>query len=189
METGHRNKTSSGNPHSHLQLVPRRPKSTSDATRGPKLRSIFSAISPARHFCRLSAVFLPSSPRLGNSPLPDSGEVLEEILGTGAKHHDSCRRPCPPGRRRGNSLAPPPSLCMFQKRELSSSPDLSRSGCAVYLNSLKPETVLACRDSCSQDICLQQSVARMASCFYSRISYVLRTPFASITHSPSNSSY
>lgn len=94
-----------------------------------------------------------------------------------------------PGRRRGNSLPPLPSLCMFQKRELSSSPDLSQSGCAVYLNSLKPEIVLACRDSCSQYICLQQSVARMASCFYSRISYVLMTPFASITHSLSNSSY
>ena len=34
----------------------------------------------------------------------DPGEVLEEILGMGAKHHDSCRRPCPPLRRReGNS--------------------------------------------------------------------------------------
>lgn len=150
METGHRNKPSSANPHSHPQLLPRGSKSTSDATRGPKLRRILSAISPARHFCRLLH-------GLAAPPLSaDSGEVLEEILGTGAKHHDSCRRPCPPGRRRGGfPLPPPPSLSMFQKRELSSSPDPSRSGCTVYFNSLKPETVLACRDSCSQGICLQ----------------------------------
>lgn len=182
METGHRNKTSSGNPHSHPQLVPRRSKSTSDATRGPKLRSIFSAISPARHFCRLLHV-------LATPLFPILGKFWKKSLARAPSITTLAVDRVPPGGEEAIPLPPPPSLCMFQKRELSSSPDLSQSGCAVYLNSLKPETVLACRDSCSQDICLQQSVARMASCFYSRISYVLTTPFASITHSPSNSSY
>lgn len=150
METGHRNKTSSANPHSHPQLLPRGSKSTSDATRGPKLRRILSAISPARHFCRLLH-------GLATSPLPaDSGEVLEEILGTGAKHHDSCRRPSPPGGGEEASLCRLHHPCQCFKREscLRAQTCLDRDVRCIF-NSLKPETVLACRDSCSQGICLQ----------------------------------
>lgn len=81
-----------------------------------------------------SPAFLPSSPRLGNSP---SSRRFWGSSGRNPWHGCQASRllpsTVPPRRRRGGfPLPPPPSLSMFQKRELSSSPDLSRSGCTVY---------------------------------------------------------
>lgn len=175
-------------------------KSTSDATRGPKLRSTFSAVSPARQFCRLLHVLaIPLSARMLGKFWKKSLARAPSITTLAV---DYTVRP-PFGWRSGDchplhlrqfrvGLYPVSSLlwyCFFRypcprfiQRTVFQTRPLSGRDVPCVSNSSKPETVLACRDLYSGSLPLASSVARMAKLF--EPPYFICTDVFCFSHSP-----